>query len=169
MPQPSSVTELLVRADAGDAGAQAELYAVAEPVLRALARARERARGAARELETTALIDDAFLKLVEQGVTTWAPGDREKFFAYVSAKMHDLLIDELRHRGRGLGFPAQPEGEAGPAPGPGPGRGDHLPDQLSPVLHVRRDRRAARGPEPLGRRQALWEGPLLAAQGAEGL
>src|SRR5262245_55631736 len=98
MPHPSGVTELLARADGGDVAAQAELYVLVEPVLRSLALARKRASGAGQEVETTALIDDAFLKLVGRGASRWTGGDREKFYAFASAKMHDLLIEELRRR-----------------------------------------------------------------------
>jgi RNA polymerase sigma factor (TIGR02999 family) len=96
MSPPLNVTELLVRADAGDEGAQADLYALVEPVLRNLARARKRANPAGHELRTTVLIDDAFVKLVGRRVTVWSPGDRQKFFAYASKKMQDMLIVELR-------------------------------------------------------------------------
>lgn len=96
---PGDVTLLLQKADGGDRAAADALYRLVEPDLRAIAGRRKRAfdRSAA-DGSTTVIVDDAFCKLVGGDVTTWHPGDRAKFFAYVANKVHDLLVEAARAR-----------------------------------------------------------------------
>jgi RNA polymerase sigma factor (TIGR02999 family) len=98
MPQSGEITRLLQRAEEGDSAAAGELFVLVEEDLRRIARKRKRdaALGAAVDASTTGLVDEAFIRLVGQNMTTWEPGDRRKFFAFVSNKIHDFLIDELR-------------------------------------------------------------------------
>lgn len=98
MGQPGEITRLLQRAEEGDAGAVGELFVLVEEDLRRIARQRKRdaSLGAAVDASTTALVDDAFIRLVGQDKSTWQAGDRGKFFAYISNKIHDFLIAELR-------------------------------------------------------------------------
>ena len=98
MSQSGEITRLLQRAEQGDSAAAGELFVMVEEDLRQIARKRKRdaALGAAVDASTTALVDEAFIRLVGQNMTTWKPGDRRKFFGFISNKIHDFLIDELR-------------------------------------------------------------------------
>ena len=95
MTEPGEITVLLQKADEGDRDAADALFRLVEQDLRAIAVNRRKAVQAA-DLSTTALIDDAFCQLVGQGKTQWEPGDRGKFYGFISRKMHDLLIDDVR-------------------------------------------------------------------------
>jgi RNA polymerase sigma factor (TIGR02999 family) len=95
MASPGEITQLLRQADDGNADADQRLYLLVEQDLRAIARKRKQAH-AKSDMPTTQLIDDAFLGLVGAGATTWSPGDRRKFFGYMSRKMHDQLIEAAR-------------------------------------------------------------------------
>jgi RNA polymerase sigma factor (TIGR02999 family) len=98
MAEAGDITRLLQEADQGKAEAANQLFALVEPDLRRIARKRKRVAGVGAGLDaaTTVLVDEVFCRLVGKNATTWATGDRRKFFAYVSNKIHDFLIDELR-------------------------------------------------------------------------
>jgi RNA polymerase sigma factor (TIGR02999 family) len=95
--EPGTITRLLQEADQGLPGAANRLFVLVETRLRRIARKRRRAAGFGPKVDapTTALVHDAFLRLVGQGQTTWQPGDCRKFFRYAATKIHDLLIDEI--------------------------------------------------------------------------
>lgn len=96
MSDPETITMLLQRAESGDREAANELYGLVEPELKAIVERRKRRQAVLIEDPTTAVVDDAFLRLVGQGVTTWQSGDRRKFFSYMAIKIHDLLVDTAR-------------------------------------------------------------------------
>jgi RNA polymerase sigma factor (TIGR02999 family) len=100
MPDAGDITRLLREADSGRAEAADELFRLVQDDLRRIARSRKRAAGvgAGLDVSTTMLVDDAFLRLVGNDAASWQPGDRRKFFAFVSSKIHDLLIDRLREQ-----------------------------------------------------------------------
>ena len=113
MPDAGDITRLLREADSGRTEAADALFRLVQDDLRRIARKRKRAAGvgAGIDASTTMLVDDAFLRLVGQDATRWQPGDRRKFFAFVSNKIHDLLIDRLREQRalkRGAGQAAAP-------------------------------------------------------------
>lgn len=125
MSEAGVITRLLQQADQGQAEAANQLYALVEQDLRRIVhkRKREVALGAGVDASTTVLVDDAFCRLVGQDATTWQPGDRGKFFAYVYTKIHDLLIDLLREqralkRGGGWRRGELNDDQADPAQGP---------------------------------------------------
>jgi RNA polymerase sigma factor (TIGR02999 family) len=99
MTPPGELTLLLQLANAGDRDAAGRLFVLVEDDLKAIARKRKRATAVA-DVSTTALVDDAFCRLVARGDAAGEPGDRGKFFGYVSNKIHDLLIDTARASGR---------------------------------------------------------------------
>ena len=98
MPSPGQITRLLQEAERGDTDAANRLFVLVQDDLKAIARRRKRAVAGKSDVSTTMLVDDAFCRLVSREMTTWQPGDRRKFFGYMAARMHDLLIDAVRAR-----------------------------------------------------------------------
>ena len=64
--------------------------------LRAIAHRRLVARGRGGTLSTTALVHEAYLKLVDQSQSGWK--DRAHFFALASLAMRHVLVDRARER-----------------------------------------------------------------------
>ena len=64
--------------------------------LRAIAHRRLVARGRGGTLSTTALVHEAYLKLVDQSQSGW--NDRAHFFALASLAMRHVLVDRARER-----------------------------------------------------------------------
>jgi RNA polymerase sigma-70 factor, ECF subfamily len=89
------VTRLLERASAGDSAARATLFDVLYRELRRLAEAAMRAERANHTLQPTALVHEAFLRLVgEQGQFV----SRAHFLGAASAVMRRVLVDHARGR-----------------------------------------------------------------------
>jgi RNA polymerase sigma factor (TIGR02999 family) len=109
------VTELLRDWSSGDKEAFDELVSLVHAELRRLARrymARERAD---HTLQTSALIDEAYLRLVDQKGVDWK--DRAHFFAVAGQVMRHVLVDHARRRRyvkRGGGALKVSLGEAAP-------------------------------------------------------
>jgi RNA polymerase sigma factor (TIGR02999 family) len=94
---PGAVTQLLRAWGSGDADALEQLTPLVEAELRRLARrymARER-RG--HTLQTTALVNEAFLRLTEARDVRWQ--DRAHFFGISARLMRRVLVDHARSRG----------------------------------------------------------------------
>jgi RNA polymerase sigma factor (TIGR02999 family) len=134
MPEAGDITRLLQEADQGHPEAANQLFVLVEQDLRRIARKRKRVAGVGVDVDTstTVLVDDAFCRLVGRDAAKWQPGDRHKFFAYVSTKIHDMLIDRLREqqaqkRGGGQS-PAPLEHDPTDAPSEGRGYLDLLQD-----------------------------------------
>ena len=72
------------------------LVALAYHELRAIAHRRLAARGPAGTLSTTALVNEAYLRLVDQ--TRTASYDRSHFLAVASLAMRHVLVDRARER-----------------------------------------------------------------------
>ena len=89
------ITEVLSRAADGDAGAFDILIPGIYATLRRLAR-RQRAHEAAHTLETTALVHEAYLKLIASEAPLFP--DRAHLYAYMSQVMRHLLIDHARRK-----------------------------------------------------------------------
>ena len=66
--------------------------------LRAIAHRHVVAHGSAGSLATTAVVHEAYLKLVDQSRAEWR--DRAHIFALASVAMRHVLIDRARARGR---------------------------------------------------------------------
>jgi RNA polymerase sigma-70 factor (ECF subfamily) len=96
-PSPGVVTQLLRAWGNGDAGALEQLTPLVEAELRRLARgymARER-RG--HTLQTTALVNEAFLRLTDAQRIRWQ--DRAHFLGISARLMRRVLVDHARSRG----------------------------------------------------------------------
>jgi RNA polymerase sigma-70 factor (ECF subfamily) len=104
MAPPSPVTALLRAWSGGDESALEELIPLVETELRRLARiymARERL---GHTLQTTALVNEAFVRLVDARKLQWQ--DRAHFLGIAARLMRRVLVDHARVRGmkkRGAG------------------------------------------------------------------
>ncbi|HYP29984.1 MAG TPA: sigma-70 family RNA polymerase sigma factor [Blastocatellia bacterium] len=97
MPASQNVTQLLLAWERGDEAARDELIPLVYDVLRRIARHHLRGERAGHTLQTTALINEAYLKLVEQSVP-WQ--GREHFFGIAARLMRQVLVDYARARQR---------------------------------------------------------------------
>lgn len=95
---PQDVTELLVAWSKGDDAALASLVPIIYDELRRLAKFHMRHERAAHTLETTALVHEAYLKLIAQKSTNWQ--NRTHFFAASAQSMRRILVDMARARKR---------------------------------------------------------------------
>lgn len=92
----ATLTVLLERVRSGDASARDALFAQAYDNLKRLARARLRDGGRNTQLDTTALVHEAYLRFVNAGELH--AQDRREFFAYASRIMRSLIVDSARER-----------------------------------------------------------------------
>ena len=92
------VTLLLQRLEQGDGAAAEELYPRVYEELHELARAFMRSQAAGHTLQTTALVNEAYLK-----IATGVPGQsftgRKSFYALGAKAMRSVLVDHARARG----------------------------------------------------------------------
>jgi RNA polymerase sigma factor (TIGR02999 family) len=94
----SDVTVLLARASGGDAGATNELFPLVYEELRRLAAQRMAAERAGHTLQPTALVHEAYLRLVGPGEVTWQ--NRAHFFGAAARAIRRILTDHARGRAR---------------------------------------------------------------------
>ena len=92
-----NVTQLLHAWGKGDEAARDELIPLVYDTLRRIARRQLRGERTGHTLETTALINEAYLKLVEQSVS-WQ--NRAHFYGIAARLMRQLLVDYARNRQR---------------------------------------------------------------------
>lgn len=92
-PEPP-ITQLLQRASQGDAGALGDVFQALYPDLKRIARARLYSQGRGNAMQTTTLVHESFLKLVEGKLARLE--DRRHFFAYAAKTMRHLIIDNAR-------------------------------------------------------------------------
>jgi len=96
-PSTRRVTRLLSAWAAGDESALERLVPVVHRELRRLARLHMRRERAGHTLQTTGLINEAYLRLVDVRRIQWR--DRAHFFAMSSRLMRRVLVDHARARG----------------------------------------------------------------------
>lgn len=93
---PQSVSRVLEALRAGEQGAFDELFPLVYDELHGIA-ARERRRWEGDEtLNTTALVNEAYLKLVDQSAPDWR--SRAHFLAVASTAMRQILIDYAKRK-----------------------------------------------------------------------
>src|SRR5688572_6579226 len=97
---PAHVTELLVAWRAGSNSALDELVPLVETQLRQAARRHLRRERPGHVLQTTALMNEAFVRLLSWQSVTWA--NRAHFLALASRLMRHILIDMSRRRAKGV-------------------------------------------------------------------
>jgi len=93
---PGDITRLLRRFRAGDDGAASRLMALIYPELKKLAQARIRHERADHDLQPTALVHEAYLRLVAHEHHTWE--NRGHFFAAAANVMRRILVEHARSR-----------------------------------------------------------------------
>jgi len=93
---PKSITQLLVAWGDGDRSALDQLAPLVEAELRRLARGYMRGERRGHTLQTSALVNETYLKLVEQRHMRWQ--DRAHFLAICASLMRRILVDYARRR-----------------------------------------------------------------------
>ena len=93
------VTQLLVEWASGDRQALDKLTPLVYRELRQLAACHLRKEREAHTLQPTALVNEAYLRLVDQANPNWQ--NRSHFFAVASHLMREILVDHARRRQAG--------------------------------------------------------------------
>jgi len=91
-----TVTQMLLRLDHGDADAVDRLLPVVYEELRQLARSKLRSEREDHTLNATALVHEAYMKLVDQTRVQWQ--NRAHFFSVAARAMRRILIDHAKAR-----------------------------------------------------------------------
>ena len=93
------VTGLLLAWRSGQSDAVDRLFSAVYDELRRVARHQIRREREGHTLDTTALVHEAYFRLVDQTRTDWV--DRAQFFAIASRVMRRILVDHARRRRSG--------------------------------------------------------------------
>ena len=93
-PTQNEITKLLLKWSSGDSAALEQLVPMLYPELRRIARRYMRRENPGHTLQTSALINEAYLRLVNQQTQEWQ--DRAHFFAVAAQAMRRILIDHAR-------------------------------------------------------------------------
>ncbi|HMV84791.1 MAG TPA: ECF-type sigma factor [Blastocatellia bacterium] len=95
-PSPQEVTQWLSAWSAGDAQALERLVPLVEAELHRMARVRLRNERAGHTLQTTALVNEAFMRLIDWQNIAWE--SRTQFFGVAAGVMRNVLVDHARKR-----------------------------------------------------------------------
>ena len=95
---PADITELLLAHGGGDAAALDRLVPLVYDDLRRIARGQLRRRRPGDTLNTTGLVHEAYVRLVDQTRASWR--DRGHFFAVSAIAMRQIVVDHARRRMR---------------------------------------------------------------------
>ena len=90
------VTDLLTRWNGGDAAARDALVPMVYDELRRIARRCLGGQRSGHTLQPTALVHEAYLRLVNRNAATWQ--NRTHFFAVAAQMMRQILVDHARMR-----------------------------------------------------------------------
>lgn len=93
---PHRITDALGRLDLGDPQQAGELLSLVYDELRALARRHMLREREGHTLQPTALVHEAYLRLVDSDPVRWT--DRAHFFRLASRAMRQVLVDAARQR-----------------------------------------------------------------------
>jgi RNA polymerase sigma-70 factor, ECF subfamily len=93
-----ALTVLLARAQGGDSQATDELFPIVYDELRGLAERFMRDESKARTLQATALVHEAYMRLVGPSQTPWE--NRAHFFGAAARAIRRILTDHARERNR---------------------------------------------------------------------
>ena len=95
-PSPNEITRLLLNWSQGDRAALDRLVPLVYDELRRLARHFMRREREGHTLQTTALVNEAYLRLIDQRSVRWQ--NRAHFFAIAAQLMRRILVDHARSR-----------------------------------------------------------------------
>jgi len=95
---PSEITALLVDWSAGDKSALDKLFPLVEKELHRLAHSYMRREKSGHTLQTTALVNEAYLRLIDQKHTHWQ--NRAHFFGIAAQIMRRILLNYARDQNR---------------------------------------------------------------------
>ena len=95
-PPQQQVTQLLCDWRSGDGGALEKLIPLIQPELQRLAHHYMSRERAGHTLQTTALVNDAYLRLADDSHPQWQ--NRAHFFAAAAQLMRRIMVDHARHR-----------------------------------------------------------------------
>lgn len=98
MDSSAEITQLLLALEHGDQSARERLLPLVEKQLRRLASGYLRKEKKGHSLQTTDLVDRAYLKLIDQKRVRWQ--NRNHFFALAATCMRRILCDAARAEGR---------------------------------------------------------------------
>jgi RNA polymerase sigma factor (TIGR02999 family) len=93
---PGEVTQILAAARQGDGNAMDRLMTLVYDELRAVARRQLRRWRPGQTLDTTALVHEAYFRLVDQASASWQ--DRAHFLSVAGVAMRHILVDAARRR-----------------------------------------------------------------------
>jgi RNA polymerase sigma factor (TIGR02999 family) len=96
IPDAPTATALLLAWGSGDPGALDQLMPLVYDEMRRLARLHLRGERAGHTLQATALVNEAYLRLIEVNQVRWQ--NRAHFFAMASRVMRRILVDSARAR-----------------------------------------------------------------------
>jgi RNA polymerase sigma-70 factor (ECF subfamily) len=95
--EPSEITQLLHRLEAGDRSGVDRLFSAVYQELRNMAAKCFQREAKGNTLQPTALVHEAYMKLVDQKAVDWQ--GRTHFYAVAAQAMRRILVDHARHRG----------------------------------------------------------------------
>ncbi len=93
---PHNVTDLLLRWNAGDSQAVAELMPLINEELLKIARSYFRREPKDHTLQPTAVVNECYLRLIDRNRVSFK--DRSHFFAFAARTMRRILVDHARAR-----------------------------------------------------------------------
>jgi RNA polymerase sigma factor (TIGR02999 family) len=91
------ITELLQAWNKGDKGAMDELMPLVEHDVKRIARNYMRNERAGHILQTTALVNEALMKLIRENIN-WE--NRKQFYGFIAKRMRQVLVDYARRTPR---------------------------------------------------------------------
>src|SRR4028118_290462 len=98
MSEHTDITQLLIEWNGGDESALEQLMPLVYGELHQIARRHLRRESPERTLQTTALVHEAYLRLIDQTRANWQ--NRAQFFGVAANMMRRILIDHARKRVR---------------------------------------------------------------------
>jgi RNA polymerase sigma factor (TIGR02999 family) len=97
MPKTHEITDLLHAWSKGNSEALAKLLPLVDRELKKIAHAHMRNERPGHILQTTALMDEALIRLLETKEINWH--DRRHFYSLIARRMHHVLVDYARREG----------------------------------------------------------------------
>lgn len=90
------ITELLEQAARGDRDAASRVFSLVYGELRRLAALQRRRVRPGETLDTTAVVHEAYMRLVDRPLISW--NGRRHFYCTAARSMRDVLVDEARRK-----------------------------------------------------------------------